>query len=278
MNNPSDITTPQDSASPVGLRMCKQMNVPGVCRGALTYWPQLQAAIAQLNQVGPSRPAIPTLRGVPNAAQVGGPEQLCSALAIAPGLLQAETPPTDLYGRFAWLTLRVYEGARTIQATLQELPALADSAAGNRTAGGALVKEVLTGTGGLSQRARTIKEFADLFATQLHAFTDAVKALNGQAGSSADAAQSAENKVLSVVGNMTLAVETLSTAWQTTMTQFDTVANIDARELGNVDYLHTNLQIEPAAQEWGTFAGIIQRFTAGLLAAQPTAASLRLMR
>lgn len=278
MNNPTDTTTPQDSASPVGLRMCKQMSVPGVCRGALTCWPQLQAAIAQLNQTDPSRPALPTLRGVPSAAQVGGPKQLCSALAIAPGLLQAATPPTDLYGRFAWLTLRVYEGARTIQATLQELPALVDSTAGNRAEGGALVKEALTGAGGLSQRARTISMFADSFAAQLHTFTDSVNALNGQAGSSAAAAQDAEKTVLSVVGNMTLAVETLSTAWQTTMTQFDTVANGDPRQLGNVDYLQTNLQVDPAAQEWGSFAEIIQSFTQGLLVEPPASASLRMVR
>ena len=50
------------------------------------------------------------------------------------------------------------------------------------------------------------------------------------------------------------------------------------RELGNVDYLHTRLQIEPAVQEWETFAGVVQGFVQGLLVAPAPEARLAMVR
>lgn len=289
MSNTTDLT------KPAGLRMCKQMNVPEVCRGALTHWPQLISAIRELNRSDP----LLLVRADIDAARLGGPEQLTGALAIDPSFLHRPAEPADIYARFTWLTLRVYEQARLVQHTLGSLPALLEAESGNRAAAGALVREALSGPDGLAEEARILAARADEFALHLRGLGAAVERIEVRemaAGSTVESvpafasiegnlshgmgayalARSTERgqqqwqaqqrlaaarlTVLSVIGNMALAVQSLSVAWQITAAQCEDVSKREPRELGNIDLLHTDLRSDQAAQEWRAFADTIRTF------------------
>jgi hypothetical protein len=171
MSEPTKFASSQDSFAPArGLRMVRQMSVPGICRGALTHWPQLHAAIAELGQDPASQLARPHGHGLPTASLIGGAAQLRATLANDPTYLLRPTPPADLYARFAWLTLHVYQLARTYQLTLQSVPdLLTKNSAADPALRGAWVKELLSGPTGLSRRARELSGQANDFAQQLHA-------------------------------------------------------------------------------------------------------------
>ena len=294
MSNTTNLT------KPAGLRMCKQMNVPEVCRGALTHWPQLMAAVRELNRNDP----LLVIRADIDAARLGGPEHLIGALAIDPSFLHRAARPADIYASFIWLTLRVYEQARIVQRTLGSLPALLDAESGNRAAGGALIREALSGENGLIEGARVLAQRAGQFAEHLRGVSAVLEriavqeAVTGNAAESVPAFASIEGQlshgmgayaqarssererqqlqaqhrleaarltVLSIIDNMSLAAQSLAGAWHITATQFEEVSAREPRELGNIDLLHTDLQHEQASQEWRTFADTISTFVERLL-------------
>lgn len=169
MTHDTESALTHSSNSLFSLRMPAEMSVPGICRGALTQWPQLQAAVGELNLDPSFCLVFANSHGSPQAQLVGSPAQLQAALAIDPGYLLRPTPPSDLYAWFVWITLRVYQGARTYNLTLQHLPDLFKAAPGTTPADcGEWVKEVLSGPTGLLARARDISDQAGAFARHLH--------------------------------------------------------------------------------------------------------------
>ncbi|MET1077158.1 MAG: hypothetical protein ABWY06_03965 [Pseudomonas sp.] len=299
MTRPTD----PDAAPPLGLRMPKAMSVPGICRGALTQWPQLHAAIHELSLDPASRPAFVGGPGATQAQRVGGPVQLQAALASDAGYLSRPTPPPDLYAWFVWLTLRVYQGARRFNLTLQHLPDLFQAAPGTTQADrGEWVKEVLAGTAGLLACAQGISLQASTFARHLHGIESdlgAARAAHQQAaevfsqpspvgdnqqpasinahGLARQLAQQTQYQLahlqlsaarvtaLSVLDNMTKATDTLVESWQRMVLQLETIAARPVAELGNLELLRNTFYLDEATPEWGAFAGVIQAFVQGTL-------------
>ncbi|MFK3772293.1 hypothetical protein [Pseudomonas sp. NPDC089406] len=286
--NPTTSTPPGASAS---LCMPDAMNVPGICRGALTQWPQLHAALARLA----------TTDAAPMAAhQAGGPEQLQAALRLDPGYLTQPTPPADLYGHFVWLAVRVLKAARRFNLTLQHLPDLFSMAPGSSASErGGWVRQVLAGADGLLAEAQALTAQASAFghplhsaqasaqASQarwqpasvqseptpadnpgpaLHAFSQAqARARSEQYQSERLQLSAANQTVAAAVGNMASAIETLATAWQAMVAQLQAIAAHPPAELGSLDYLRTNLALDQAVAQWGSFAGTLEQFVAGSL-------------
>ena len=296
------------SNSLFSLRMPAEMAVPGICRGALTQWPQLQAALLELNLDPSFRLVFSNNHGSPQAQLVGCPAQLQAALAIDPGYLLRSTPPTDLYAWFVWITLRVYQGARTFNLTLQHLPDLFKAPPGTTQADcGEWVKEVLAGPAGLIARARDISREAGTFARHLHSIdadltaarSEHAQALQsmvptttaedaqptwgdaesmyayGQAQLTAHESQvplahlkltAAKVTVLSVIDNMTKAMDMLTKSWQRMAAQCEAVAAQQATDLGSLDSLRNDLHLDVTTTEWAEFASVIQAFIQGTLA------------
>ncbi|MEO6679415.1 MAG: hypothetical protein ABIO21_18875 [Pseudomonas sp.] len=306
MTHDTESTLTHSANALFSLRMPAEMSVPGICRGALTQWPQLQAALRELNLDPSFHLAFTNSHGSPQAQLIGGPAQLQSALAIDPGYLLRPTPPTDLYARFVWITLRVYQGARTFNLTLQHLPDLFEAAPGTTPADcGEWAKEVLAGPAGLIARARDISREAGAFARQLHSIdsdlttaqsehTLALQSLAAPAETQHAASMSAYGQaqwtahesrrplahlkltaakvtVLSIIENMTKAIDTLTKSWQGMAAQVETVAARHATDLGNLDFLRNELQLDVATREWAEFACVIQAFIQGTVVTQRTA-------
>ncbi|RON53965.1 hypothetical protein [Pseudomonas frederiksbergensis] len=294
------------SSNPLfSLRMPAEMSVPGICRGALTPWPQLQAALRELSLDPSFRLAFANSHGSPQAQLIGSPAALQAALAIDPGYLLRPAPPADLYAWFVWVTLRVYQGARTFNLTLQHLPDLFKAAPGTTPADcGAWVKEVLAGPAGLIARARDISREAGTFARHLHSIDGDLEAarsehtlalqslappaearhaasMNAYSQAQCSAAESqtplahlkltaAKVTVLSVIENMTKAMDTLTRSWQAMAAQAEAVAARPATDLGNPDFLRSELQLDVATGEWAEFACVIQAFVQGTVVTQRT--------
>jgi len=297
MNDETDSASPRSPApaSSLSFRMPRQMALPGICRGALTYWPQMLAALAELRQDPAFRLAFPP------ANLIGSPAQLRAALATDSAWLLRSTPPADLYAWFVWLTLRVHQAARTFHLTLLHLPDLFKSMPpASPASSGALVGEALIGSTGVIQLAGNLKGLSNIFAQHLHklggdltsaqADYDAAAAalpeqIPGQRKRGAEISDSmlaysracatthhaqqhhsqfktsaAKVTALAVIANMTSATQSASVAWQSTMTQFEAIAACEAARLGDEDFLRNELQLETAANEWGAFAGVIQKF------------------
>jgi hypothetical protein len=289
-------------ASSLTFRMPREMALPGICRGALTYWPQLKAALAELRQ----DPAFHL--AVPQDNLVGSPAQILAALATDPGSLLRSTPPADLYAWFLWLTLRVHQAAQAFHLTLRGLPDLFKPAQpADPVAEGALVKEVLMGPTSLIQRAANLTELSNIFAQHLREIEGALKSTQATQETAAAAlaeetngpgpdkpeagianlmlaysractatshadddrarlrGSAAKVTASAVISNMASAVESLSGAWQATATQFEAIAAVEPAQLGNEDFLRNELELETAAREWGIFAGVTRKFIQGLL-------------
>lgn len=288
--------------SSLTFRMPREMALPGICRGALTYWPQLQAALAELRQ-------DPVLHlAFPQENLVGSPVQLLAALGTDPGSLLRSSPPADLYARFVWLALRVHQSAQTFHLTLLHLPDLFKAGKPDEPAAiGTLVKELLMGPTSLIQRAGDLSELAAVFAQHLREIEGDLESAPA-AHKTAAAAPAEEtpnpareepgtemaNSMLAyrractatrhanddrvrfktsaakvtasaVISNMASAIESLSEAWQATATQFETIAACEPAQLENEDFLRNELQLETAAREWGDFARVTQKFIQGLM-------------
>jgi hypothetical protein len=308
MTHDTESALTHSSNSLLSLRMPGEMAVPGICRGALTQWPQLQAALQELSLDPAFRLEFANSRGSSQTQPIGSPAQLQAALTIDPGYLLRPAPPTDLYTWFVWVTLRVYQGARTFNLTLQHLPDLFKAPPGTTPADcGEWVKEVLAGPAGLIARARDISHQAGTFARHLHsidsdltaarsehalavqsllppATTEDSQPTRGHATSmyayshaqlTAHESQlplahfkltAAKVTVLSVIDNMTKAIDMLTKSWQSMAAQCEAVAARQGTDLGNLDFLRNELQLDVATNEWAEFASVIQAFIQGTLA------------
>ena len=290
-------TSSQHAFTPkLSLGMPRQMSVPGICRGALAHWRQLDAALEELRHAPAATLNMP--RDFFHTCQIGGADALRAALAIDPGYLQQDRPPADLYARFTWLALRVYQSARVFNVTLHNVPNLvATLAKGDTAMGGDFVQQMLIGPTGLNRHASALSDLATAFAADLHAIeahfgcdlAAAQAALPASAGWAAaddektgiehamgtyarmcsqgaprdDANEriaAAKVTALAVIGNMTAAVESLAGAWQATRAQIEAVAAMPMAQLGSLDYLNHELHLAAASEEWGDFAGVIRQF------------------
>lgn len=284
--------------------MPAQMAVPSLCRGALTAWPQLQAALQLLRSTPGSAPGFALADGTAHQ-ELGGPRQLTQRLAADPLYLARGAPPAHIYGRFAWLVQQVYQAARTVQYTLAELPALVSPATKRRIVdNGALVAAVLNRPGGLVPQARAVVLAAEGFAahlkdvggdlqtaraeyqaagTQLSAnsfglsdgagLQAAMQAL-GQTVVGTDLARqdlmrceeaAAKVTAIAMIANMREAVQAACVAWETTAAQFEAVSRCPAVDLGTGSYLEEVLGASAAADQWKAFAGVVQAFLARVL-------------
>jgi hypothetical protein len=308
MTHDTESALTHSSNSLLSLRMPSEMAVPGICRGALTQWPQLQAALQELNLDPAFRLVFANSHGSSQAQPIGSPALLQTALTIDPGYLLRPTPPSDLYAWFVWVTLRTYQGARTFNLTLQHLPDLFKATPGTTPADcGEWVKEVLVGPAGLIARARDISHQAGAFARHLHSIdsdltaarsehaqalqsvvptttTEDTQPTRGHAGSMYAYSQAqltvhesqlplahlkltaAKVTVLSVIDNMTKAMDMLTKSWQSMAAQCEAVAARQATDLGNLDSLRNDLYLDVATTEWAEFASVIQAFIQGTLA------------
>src|ERR1700739_4116528 len=164
---PPTSNEPQTPTSPAtGFRLPPEMNAPGICRGALTKWPQLHAAIEMLGQDPNFRAQFASSFGSPQASLIGSTTQLAALLAADPSCLLQPNPPADMYAWAVWLIMRVYQGARLFHLTLQHLPDIAKAAAQANPAAGEAIRDALAG---IVSRARDISALANAFGQHLRA-------------------------------------------------------------------------------------------------------------
>lgn len=257
----------------------KEMNIVDICRGMQTGWPQLVRAIEQLR----NDPQFCNTYASSYAGGlfIGNPQQTLAALMVDPGLMIRPDPPKDVYAWSVWLTMRVFEAAKTISSTLQQLPTLISAANA-----GPYVQKVLSE---LSATAQNIVNLANVFIDHLKSNGGDLEAaqatykqmaasfeeqqlphvngnmmgnigmhprlvarnheLNAQLDTMQNAA--AQVTVFSVIANMTLAVQSSIDAWKATADQFKTVAGYAPDKLGDVT---------AAANEWKSFAEIVQKY------------------
>lgn len=84
----------------------------------------------------------------------GDPMALIKELASNPAILQGETPPQTLYTHIVWFATKLNQAATTFNQTLLQFVQVLDpKVCGNPTKCGALLKDLLTGTGGLQSTA-----------------------------------------------------------------------------------------------------------------------------
>lgn len=289
-------------ATPLGLPA--QMNITDICRGMQTGWPQLIAATRTLTEDPKFCQTFRHSYASGKGLSIGGPAQLVSALIIDPYWLMKPSPPADVYGWSVWMTARVYEAAETISLTLGQIPAtLGDKKGTTLPEGGVLVREVLNGSGGLSQVAGDIAGLANTFADYLTAIGgdleaaqteyqavktiaqtlqlsgtggDMIKVISSHTKAAADAyryrchlddLRSAAAKVTAfgVIANMRLAMRSLATAWQAGKVRLEENSRYPLKELGDIHFLQNTLKLSAASAEWSVFSDVIRNFLAGAL-------------
>lgn len=276
-----------------------EMNIVDICRGMQTGWPQLVRAMEKLMNDPQFCNTYSNSYAAGRGLLIGRPQQTLAALMVDPGWLTKPSPPQDVYAWCVWLTMRVYEAAKTISSTLQQLPGLI-SAAGKANPGqaGTFVQEVLSGQYGLSATAENIVQLATDFADHLKAIggnldeaqaayqqmaagfeeeqlprsngnmmgTIAIHprlvARNHELNAQLDTLQgaAAQVTVFAVIANMTLAIQSSITAWKATADQFKTIAGYGTDKLGDAGFLESSLNLTSAVNEWKTFAGVIQKY------------------
>jgi hypothetical protein len=284
--------------------MPDQMAVPNLCRGALTSWPQLLQAVQKLNTDPAFRRAYPSSYGSEQGRLLGSPSQLLNALSLDSMFLARATPPADIHARFIWIVLRVYRAARTFQVTISQLPHLL-SVAPNLLPleNGTRIQSALTGAEGLIEHARGLvieindflkhlqtvggdldaakiehKSAADTlakesFSLDRHADNPSILAyvqstIDGhQARHNLEHYQVTAAKVtaFSVIANMTMAIQTMSSAWGITVEQFSAIDQCAPEDLGQGAFLQNTLQLDQAIGEWHAFADVIQNFLQRIL-------------
>jgi hypothetical protein len=294
MANTPDLTTSEPTFC-----MPSAMAAPDVCRGALTHWPALMQATQVLSNDPACRQAFPLSYGSAQGHLVGGPAQLLASLQRDPTLLMQATPPQDIYARFIWTVMHVYQAVKTVQLTLGQLPDLvAPTHKRTPLENGALVRAVLNQAGGLVTRAQQLAGLVHDFALHLqavggdldaaqsdyqaasqslatHTAVEQTPSLRAQMQAHAQAqsfgAQTQQNwshhqvlaakvTAFSVVANMTSALQALSTAWTTTAAQYASLAQGTPAHLGDGNYLESALNLTQATQEWRDFANMIENF------------------
>jgi hypothetical protein len=275
------------------------MAAPGVCRGALTHWPALLRATNVLRADPQFCREFALSYGSAQASLVGGPAQLLASLQHDPALLMRATPPQDIYGRFIWTVMRVYQTVKTVQLTLGQLPDVV-SPAHKRTVSqnGALVRAVLTQAGGVVARARQLAGGIHDFANHLQAVGGDLDAANTayQAASQSPAMVAAAEQnpslraqmqahvqantlghqtqqslphhqvlaakvtAFAVVANMASALHALNAGWTTTAAQYEALAQCAPERLGDGNYLQSALHLGQATDEWRDFSNMIGAF------------------
>ena len=156
------------SETTVGLGLPRTMNVPGICRGALSHWHQLEAAMADLGSDPATMASMPP--GFFDPGQLGGTSALHAALAIDAGLLHRAAAPAAVQAQFVWLTGQVYQTARLVQVSLRNMAALVAApipAPRDSRAAGEFIREALVGPTGLQQHAARLSANAAAFAARL---------------------------------------------------------------------------------------------------------------
>jgi hypothetical protein len=157
-------------AKNITLGVPEEMNIVDICRGMQTGWPQLVSAMEKLMNDPQFCNTYSNSYAAGRGLLIGKPQQTLSALMVDPGWLTKSAPPKDVYAWCVWLTMRVYEAAKTISSTLQQLPGLISAAGGAKSAqAGTFVQEVLTGQHGLSVTAGNIVQLVTEFADHLKA-------------------------------------------------------------------------------------------------------------
>lgn len=294
-NSPNAGSPPLPAAT---LALPPEMNIATICRGMLTSWPQLTAAMRTLAEAPPFRQAFPFASGQDLA--MGSAQQLLTALAANPALLTNPTPPADVYAWTVWLTMRVYEAAQTVSVTLSQLPSLFPAAQAAPSAEvGTTVQMVLAGPSGLvdtadnmATLAANLEQHLQLLGGNLEAAQAAYQQQGAAIGSPllasggkgvfglvtahADAQATtqevhtqlddfqmaaAQVSAFAVIANMSLAIQALVTAWQATKAQFQAVASYDLDKLGSLDYLQGPLKLGAAAREWAAFTQVLGAYS-----------------
>ncbi len=284
---------------PAELGLPPEMNIADICRGMLTGWPQLTAAMRTLAEAPQFRQAFGHSYASEQELAIGSPQQLLAALAVNPALLTNPTPPTDVYAWTVWLTLRTYEAARTVSVTLAQLPGLFGAAETSPAEVGTMVQTVLAGPLGLAETAGNIAALTTNLGQHLQLMegnleeaqaayrqrgaaisspmlASGAKGLFNLVTAHADAqtatqevpdqlsdfkTAAAQVSVLAVIANMSLAIQASSTAWQATKRQFQGAANEGLDKLGSLAYLQGPLQLAAAAQEWTGFMGLMRDYS-----------------
>jgi hypothetical protein len=258
------------------------MSVPDVCRGALTFWPQLTRALESLEAPGPRLFAMP----------VGGPKLLLAALATEPALLTKDAPPVDIYARFVWAANWTYRGARMTSLTLSHLPDLAVQ----EGAGVALAMAIT----GLAQQATEIAcridEFVKDLATAGIDLAAALRDRDAAARSLAQApapppgptflAQTAATQAAhdvaarvaaleaaaarlaahAVLDNLAQAMSALTQAWRAAAAQFTAASDaVGSARWPSADVLRQDLALPAAQAAWDEFAITVRDFIERML-------------
>jgi hypothetical protein len=288
------------SAPPIkaALGLPEEMDLPSVCRGALTGWPQMARSINTLSDGG-------LWKGVVAAElTIGGPKQLLAALTVDPAWLMKPFPPVDIYAHTVWLTKRIYEAARGIAVTLNGLQTLVESSDKMTAAErGAVVAAVLSGPHGLAGRAGEAAAHSQGLANRLAKFESDFKAagdtvrdrsadvkdkitqlaaehirpsIYSQAAVATSAEhirqslsamemQASELNIYAVLDNLRQAMAAMAAAWRATQTQFQAAAVEDAAHLGDIVHLEKNLAIKAAVSDWTAFVNFVQGFLQRIL-------------
>jgi hypothetical protein len=96
------------------------------------------------------------------SARFGDPLALLKQLASNPAILQTDTAPTEIYTHIVWFATKLYQTATTYNQTLAAFKELLDpKSCGSPTECAAVLKEVLTGDGGLQSNALTMVALAN---------------------------------------------------------------------------------------------------------------------
>lgn len=284
-----------------GLAPPREMAPPGGCRGAVSGWPKLLAAVDALSDAPAAAAQLRSVLGP--GAGLGGPAALLAALAANPSILQGERPPADIYGHFVWFSLRVSRAASRIGAGLTRLPDLWTPALGADPKGiGALARALIAGPDGMRATAAAIADLAEAYRERLggaanglkpalKAFGAAGAALEKRAtaaagvGKDPDAARAAAAlagqrlrrdleeyerdgaavTATAVLANLVEAIEVMRDAWRAAADVFAAAAKASDAQLGDLAYVSGTLKTEESATEWREFAQTVKDYVQKLL-------------
>lgn len=102
------------------------------------------------------------------SADFGDPTALVKELATNPAILQTDTAPTQIYVHIVWFATKLYATAITFNQTLGQFMTLLNSTPPDQRQ--ALIKEILTGDGGLQSSAVAMGKLANDLNQALAAF------------------------------------------------------------------------------------------------------------
>jgi hypothetical protein len=129
---------------------------------------------AQIDQVVAAMVAVQGL-----SAQFGDPTTLFEELASNPAILEATTPPAELYTNIVWTAFQIYNAATTFTQTLGQFMALLNPVnCGAPAACAQVLTEVLTGPGGLQSTAVSATATVNQLIAALAAFNTSMETPN----------------------------------------------------------------------------------------------------